>query len=147
MSKISNSLDILLELQNQSKVNKTSKTSTASNNNQTASFADIWAKVQKQQQEWDQLMDELDIAQYKLALSDRFWSSQADANKHLRNYAQRHQKEITQKNLADVTSAIMHLRQLNSGFNANIDPEMAKNVEKKLQSAMNEIIASTIKTF
>ena len=153
MSTVNNGLDMLLELQALAAKNKsnnasrTSKSTANTDNSQTKSFAEIWNNIQKKQAEWDQLMDNLDIAQYKLALSDSFWSSQADSTKHLRNYTLRHQKQITQKNLADVTSAIAHLRQLNTTLNGNVDPEMTKAVEKKLQSALNDIIASTIKSF
>lgn len=155
MSAINSNLDILLELQaasaksqseGTSRTSGTTKTKTAAGQ-QSASFADIWNNIQKKQAEWDQLMDKIDMAQYKLALTDSFWSSQADYTKHLRNYTQRHQKEITQKNLADVTTAIAHLRQLNTTLNGNVNPELTKNIEQKLQSALNDIIASTIKTF
>ena len=152
MSTINNNFNALLELQALAAKNKQTSTTddaakknTADGNTQTKSFADVWRNVQEKQKEWDQLMDKIDLAQYELALADKFWSSQADSGKHLRSYVQRHQKQLTQKNLADVTTAVAHLQQLNTALNGNIDPKLAKELESKLQSAMNDIIASSIK--
>ena len=154
MSTINNNLDALWELQalaaknkQASKTGNTSEKNSADGSKQTASFADIWSNIQEKQKEWNQLMDKIDMAQYELALADKFWSSQADSGKHLRNYVQRHQKSITQKNLADITTAIDHLRYLNSSFSGSVDPQLTRELEQKLQSAMNEIVTSSIKYF
>ena len=87
MSTVNNGLDMLLELQALAAKNKsnnsgrTSKSTANADGSQTKSFAEIWNNIKKKQAEWDQLMDNLDIAQYKLALSDSFWSSQADSTR------------------------------------------------------------------
>ena len=36
------------------------------------SFSEVFAKMQEEQDKWDALMDQVDIAQYKLALADSF---------------------------------------------------------------------------
>ena len=63
------------------------------------SFNEVLAKMQKEQDDWDALMDQVDIAQYKLALTDSFWSSQADPKKHISNYLERHQGKIGTESL------------------------------------------------
>ena len=78
------------------------------------SFSDVLAKMQKEQDDWDALMDQVDIAQYKLALADSFWCSQADPKKHISNYLERHQGKIGTESLEKLSENISMLNHLNS---------------------------------
>ena len=78
------------------------------------SFNEVLAKMQKEQDDWDALMDQVDIAQYKLALTDSFWCSQADPKKHISNYLERHQGKIGLESLEKLSENISMLNHLNS---------------------------------
>ena len=78
------------------------------------SFSDVLAKMQKEQDEWDELMDKVDIAQYKLALADSFWCDQADPKKYISSYYERHQGKIGTESLAKLSENISMLNHLNS---------------------------------
>ena len=78
------------------------------------SFNEVLAKMQKEQDDWDALMDQVDIAQYKLALTDSFWCSQADPKKHISNYLERHQGKIGTESLEKLSENISMLNHLNS---------------------------------
>ena len=77
-------------------------------------FNEVLAKMQKEQDDWDALMDKVDIAQYKLALADSFWCSQADPKKHISNYLERHQGKIGTESLEKLSENISMLNHLNS---------------------------------
>ena len=78
------------------------------------SFNDVLAKMQKEQDEWDELMDKVDIAQYKLALADSFWCDQADPKKYISSYYERHQGKVGMDALAKLSENISMLNHLNS---------------------------------
>lgn len=78
------------------------------------SFNEVLAKMQKEQDDWDALMDQVDIAQYKLALADSFWCDQADPKKYISSYVERHQGKIGTESLAKLSENISMLNHLNS---------------------------------
>ena len=78
------------------------------------SFNDVLAKMQKEQDDWEALMDQVDIAQYKLALADSFWCSQADSRKHISSYLKRHQGQMGTEALEKLSDNISMLNHLNS---------------------------------
>ena len=79
------------------------------------SFSAVMAKMEQEQKKWDALMDQVDVAQYKLALADSFWCEQADPRKHIRNYLERHQGQVGTEalgKLAENVSLLNHLHNL-----------------------------------
>ncbi|MBQ1868456.1 hypothetical protein [Selenomonas sp.] len=145
---VNNSMDVLASLQALAARKSTAaeRGSAASNAGQE-SFADVWAQVKKEQQEWKETLDAVDLAQYKLSLADSFWSDRTKANKYLRNYVQRQQRSINQQNLTEITKNIAWLNQLNmSGvLNGNIDTEAAQAAGKTIQTALQGLIVQNIK--
>ena len=144
---VNNSMDALASLQ--ALVAKKSQklgSSTAAKAGQ-ASFADVWEQVKKEQQEWKETLDAVDLAQYKLSLADSFWSDRTKANQYLRNYVQRQQRSINQQNLTEITKDIAWLNQLNmSGLlNGSIDSEAASAAGKTIQTALQGLILQNIK--
>ncbi|MCR5438362.1 MAG: hypothetical protein K6F01_02785 [Selenomonas sp.] len=144
---MNNSMDALASLQALvAKKKQKSGSSTAAKAGQ-ASFADVWDQVKKEQQEWKETLDAVDLAQYKLSLADSFWSDRTKANQYLRNYVQRQQRSINQQNLTEITKNIAWLNQLNmSGvLNGNIDSEAASAAGKTIQTALQGLILQNIK--
>ncbi len=144
---VNNSMDALASLQALvAKKKQKSGSSTAAKAGQ-ASFADVWDQVKKEQQEWKETLDAVDLAQYKLSLADSFWSDRTKANQYLRNYVQRQQRSINQQNLTEITKNIAWLNQLNmSGvLNGNIDSEAASAAGKTIQTALQGLILQNIK--
>ena len=89
---VNNSMDVLASLQAlAAKKNNASGSSTAAKEGK-ASFADVWNQVKKEQQEWKETLDAVDLAQYKLSLADSFWSDRTKSNQYLRSYVQRQQR-------------------------------------------------------
>lgn len=144
---VNNSIDALASLQALvAKKSQKSGSSTAAKAGQ-ASFADVWNQVKKEQQEWKETLDAVDLAQYKLSLADSFWSDCTKANQYLRNYVQRQQRSINQQNLTEITKDIAWLNQLNmSGLlNGSIDSEAASAAGKTIQTALQGLILQNIK--
>ena len=144
---MNNSMDVLASLQAlAAKKNNASGSSTAAKEGQ-ASFADVWNQVKKEQQEWKETLDAVDLAQYKLSLADSFWSDRTKSNQYLRSYVQRQQRSINQQNLTEITKNIAWLNQLNmSGvLNGNIDSEAASAAGKTIQTALQGLILQNIK--
>jgi len=144
---VNNSMDALASLQALvAKKSQKSGSSTAAKAGQ-ASFADVWEQVKKEQQEWKETLDAVDLAQYKLSLADSFWSDRTKANQYLRNYVQRQQRSINQQNLMEITKDIAWLNQLNmSGLlNGSIDSEAASAAGKTIQTALQGLILQNIK--
>ncbi|MCR5176945.1 MAG: hypothetical protein K6C05_08880 [Anaerovibrio sp.] len=148
MSRIDNGMDMLLQLQALAKNNSksTSTTTKTQSGTGTKSFAEIWQNINKQQKEFESIMDTVDIAQYKLSLQDAFWSNQADAMKYLRNYTQRHQQAYTQQTIGLITTGVFKLQQLKSGMNYNMDPKLSQELSNQLQSALTGLMMSNIQT-
>lgn len=108
------------------------------------SFNDVLAKMQKEQDEWDELMDKVDIAQYKLALADSFWCDQADPKKYISSYYERHQGKIGTESLAKLSENISMLNHLNSlgVLKGSVsDMEMAK-LNRKFSAAYASMMAA-----
>lgn len=108
------------------------------------SFSDVFAKMQKEQDEWDELMDKVDIAQYKLALADSFWCDQADPKKYISSYYERHQGKIGTESLAKLSENISMLNHLNSlgVLKGSVsDMEMAK-LNRKFSAAYASMMAA-----
>ena len=144
---VNNSMDVLASLQAlAAKKNNASGSSTAAKEGQ-ASFADVWNQVKKEQQEWKETLDAVDLAQYKLSLADSFWSDRTKSNQYLRSYVQRQQRSINQQNLTEITKNIAWLNQLNmSGLlNGSIDSEAALAAGKTIQTALQGLILQNIK--
>lgn len=144
---VNNSMDVLASLQAlAAKKNNASGSSTAAKEGQ-ASFADVWNQVKKEQQEWKETLDAVDLAQYKLSLADSFWSDCTKSNQYLRSYVQRQQRSINQQNLTEITKNIAWLNQLNmSGLlNGSIDSEAASAAGKTIQTALQGLILQNIK--
>lgn len=77
------------------------------------SFSEVFAKMEKEQKEWDALMDQVDIAQYKLALADSFWCEQADPKKYISSYLERHQGKAGAEALGALAQNVSLLNHLN----------------------------------
>lgn len=108
------------------------------------SFSDVLAKMKKEQDEWDELMDKVDIAQYKLALADSFWCDQADPKKYISSYYERHQGKIGTESLAKLSENISMLNHLNSlgVLKGSVsDMEMAK-LNRKFSAAYASMMAA-----
>ena len=107
-------------------------------------FGEVFAKMQEEQKKWDALMDQVDIAQYKLALADSFWCDQADPKKYISNYLERNRgKQGTEalNALAQNVSLLNHLNSLGVMKGVVSDADMTK-LNRKLQSAYASAMAA-----
>ncbi|WP_027406477.1 hypothetical protein [Anaerovibrio sp. RM50] len=153
MAFIDNSMDIMMQLNSLmgnsaiSNIAKSSKSTSATETEESKSFADVWSKIQKEQQEFEDILDKVDLAQYQLSLQDAFWSSQADAMKHLRNYTQRHQRAYAQEAMGAITTGVLKLNMLNNPlYSINMDPQLTQDLSKQLQTALTEVMMSSIQS-
>ena len=78
------------------------------------SFGEVFAKMQEEQKKWDALMDQVDIAQYKLALADSFWCDQADPKKYISHYLERNRGQQGTEALNALAQNVSLLNHLNS---------------------------------
>ena len=108
------------------------------------SFGEVFAKMQKEQDKWDALMDQVDIAQYKLALTDSFWCEQADSKKHISNYLKRHQGQMgteAMEKLSENISMLNHLNSLGVLKGTISDMDMTK-LNRKFSAAYASMMAA-----
>ena len=108
------------------------------------SFSEVFAKMEEEQKKWDALMDQVDIAQYKLALADSFWCDQADPKKYISHYLERNRgKQGTEalNALAQNVSLLNHLNSLGvmNGVVSNAD---MTTLNRKLQAAYASAMAA-----
>ena len=105
-------------------------------------YKSIFAKIQKEQEEWDAKMKELDIAQYKIEAMDSFWSDRHKYNNLAYRYALREQQAQNQKSINSLVSDITSLQRLNlTGLaNGDIDAESAVELNKSLNTALQSVV-------
>ena len=132
-------LSALQALAAKSGAGKTEKTAAAQD-----SFGEVFAKMQEEQEKWDALMDQVDIAQYKLALADSFWCEQADPKKHISSYLERHQGKTGTEALdalAQNVSLLNHLNDLGVLQGTVSSAEMTA-LNRKFQTAYASMMAA-----
>lgn len=113
-------------------------------------YQDIWAKVQKEQEEWDKTLNEYDLTKYKLSLMDSFWSdSTRKTQDYLYSYYKRQQKAINQQAINEIAQNIAWLNQLNNSglLNGNIDTEAAQATSKALTTALQTTVLASIRNY
>ncbi|MBE6095251.1 MAG: hypothetical protein E7199_07265 [Schwartzia succinivorans] len=93
---------------------KTASGRTEKQTEEKDSFSEVLAKMEEEQKKWDELMDRVDIAQYKLALADSFWSEQADPKKYISSYIERRQGKHGTEALNALAQNVSMLNHLNS---------------------------------
>ena len=145
------SMETLLALQNlaaKSYKSKESKLETKTGDGE--SYQDIWAKVKKEQEEWDKTLNEYDLTKYKLGLMDSFWSdSRKKTQDYMYSYYKRQQRAINQQSINEIAQNIAWLNQLNNSglLNGSIDTEAAQATGKALKSALQTTVLASIRNF
>ena len=145
------SMETLLALQNlaaKSYKSKESKLETKTGDGE--SYQDIWAKVKKEQEEWDRTLNEYDLTKYKLGLMDSFWSDSRKKTKdYMYSYYKRQQRAINQQSINEIAQNIAWLNQLNNSglLNGSIDTEAAQATGKALKSALQTTVLASIRNF
>ena len=145
------SMETLLALQNLAAKSYKSTTATKKKDTEnTDSYSDIWAKVQKEQEEWDKTLNEYDLTKYKLSLMDSFWSdSTRKTQDYLYSYYKRQQRTLNQQAINEIAQNISWLNQLNNSglLNGNIDTEAAQATSKALTTALQTTVLASIKNY
>ncbi len=145
------SMETLLALQNlaaKSYKSKESKLETKTGDGE--SYQDIWAKVKKEQEEWDKTLNEYDLTKYKLGLMDSFWSdSRKKTQDYMYSYYKRQQRAINQQSINEIAQNIAWLNQLNNSglLNGSIDTEAAQATGKALKTALQTTVLASIRNF
>ena len=105
-------------------------------------YKSVFAKIQKEQEEWDAKMKELDIAQYKIEAMDSFWSDRHKYNNLAYRYALREQQSQNQKAINSLVSDITSLQRQNlTGLaNGDIDAKSAVELNKSLNTALQSVV-------
>ena len=114
------------------------------------SYQDIWAKVKKEQEEWDKTLNEYDLTKYKLGLMDSFWAdSRSKTQDYLYSYYKRQQRSLNQQAINEVAQNIAWLNQLNNSglLNGSIDTEAAQATGKALTAALQTTMLTSIRNF
>ncbi|BEU86749.1 hypothetical protein TAMA11512_02130 [Selenomonas sp. TAMA-11512] len=75
-------------------------------------FDALFENFRKEQEAFDSLLNEVDMARYKLALADHFWSGKNNAMKHLESCMRRMQKRQAQERLTTLLLHWSHLHML-----------------------------------
>lgn len=142
-------LDTLLTLQKLA-AKKSAPTVKQAKTEAEESFAEVWNKVKKEQEEWDKTLNEYDLTRYKLGLMDSFWAdSRKKTQDYLYSYYKRQQQSLNQQAINEVAKNIAWLNQLNNSgiLNGNIDTEAAQATGKALQTALKTTMLASIRNF
>lgn len=148
MSQIS--METLLALQNlTAKTYKSKESKLETKTGDGESYQDIWAKVKKEQEEWDKTLNEYDLTKYKLGLMDSFWSDSRKTQDYMYSYYKRQQRAINQQSINEIVQNIAWLNQLNNSglLNGSIDTEAAQATGKALKSALQTTVLASIRNF
>ena len=144
-------LEALLALQKLAdKSYKRTDTSKQNKTDEGESYKDIWAKVKKEQEEWDKTLNEYDLTKYKLGLMDSFWAdSRSKTQNYLYSYYKRQQRSLNQQAINEVAQNIAWLNQLNNSglLNGSIDTEAAQATGKALTAALQTTMLASIRNF
>ena len=102
------------------------------------SFRDVLQTVQKERDEFDAVLDKVDLAQYQLSLADSFWSGKNNSAKYLRNYTLRHQQNLLANNLTNIVQSIGTLNNLSTAlaFGTTTSAASLKTLNKQLTSTL-----------
>ena len=114
------------------------------------SYQDIWAKVKKEQEEWDKTLNEYDLTKYKLGLMDSFWAdSRSKTQDYLYSYYKRQQRSLNQQSINEIARNIAWLNQLNNSglLNGSIDTEAAQATGKALKTALQTTVLASIRNY
>lgn len=145
------SMETLLALQNlAAKTYKSKESKLETKTGDGESYRDIWAKVKKEQEEWDKTLNEYDLTKYKLGLMDSFWSdSRKKTQDYMYSYYKRQQRAINQQSINEIAQNIVWLNQLNNSglLNGNIDTEAAQATGKALKTALQTTVLASIRNF
>ena len=145
------SMETLLALQNlAAKTYKSKESKLKTKTGDGESYQDIWAKVKKEQEEWDRTLNEYDLTKYKLGLMDSFWSdSRKKTQDYMYSYYKRQQRAINQQSINEIAQNIAWLNQLNNSglLNGSIDTEAAQATGKALKSALQTTVLASIRNF
>ena len=145
------SMETLLALQNlAAKTYKSKESKMETKTGDGESYQDIWAKVKKEQEEWDRTLNEYDLTKYKLGLMDSFWSdSRKKTQDYMYSYYKRQQRAINQQLINEIAQNIAWLNQLNNSglLNGSIDTEAAQATGKALKSALQTTVLASIRNF
>ena len=144
-------LEALLALQKLAdKSYKRTDTSKQNKTDEGESYKDIWAKVKKEQEEWDKTLNEYDLTKYKLGLMDSFWADgRRKTQDYLYSYYKRQQRSLNQQAINEVAQNIAWLNQLNNSglLNGSIDTEAAQVTGKALTAALQTTMLTSIRNF
>ena len=144
-------LEALLALQKLAdKSYKRTDTSKKNKTDEGESYKDIWAKVKKEQEEWDKTLNEYDLTKYKLGLMDSFWADgRRKTQDYLYSYYKRQQRSLNQQAINEVAQNIAWLNQLNNSglLNGSIDTEAAQATGKALKTALQTTVLASIRNF
>ena len=145
------SMETLLALQNlAAKTYKRKESKLETKTGDGESYQDIWAKVKKEQEEWDKTLNEYDLTKYKLGLMDSFWSdSRKKTQDYMYSYYKRQQRAINQQSINEIAQNIAWLNQLNNSglLNGSIDTEAAQATGKALKTALQTTVLASIRNF
>lgn len=145
------SMETILALQNlASKSYKSKESRLETKTGEGESYQDIWAKVKKEQEEWDKTLNEYDLTKYKLGLMDSFWSDgRSKTQDYLYSYYKRQQRSLNQQAINEVVQNIAWLNQLNNSglLNGSIDTEAAQATSKALTTALQTTVLASIKNY
>ena len=145
------SMETLLALQNlAAKTYKSKESKLETKTGDGESYQDIWAKVKKEQEEWDKTLNEYDLTKYKLGLMDSFWSdSRKKTQDYMYSYYKRQQRAINQQSINEIAQNIAWLNQLNNSglLNGSIDTEAAQATSKALKTALQTTVLASIRNF
>ncbi len=145
------SMETLLALQNlAAKTYKSKESKLKTKTGDGESYQDIWAKVKKEQEEWDKTLNEYDLTKYKLGLMDSFWSdSRKKTQDYMYSYYKRQQRAINQQSINEIAQNIAWLNQLNNSglLNGSIDTEAAQATGKALKTALQTTVLASIRNF
>ncbi|SEH26534.1 hypothetical protein [Selenomonas sp. KH1T6] len=138
-------LKYLQQLQNLANNAVSSATSARNATKQTDDeddYQSIFTRIQKEQEDWDAKMKELDIAQYKIQAMDSFWTGSHKYQNLAYKYALREQQNQNQQAINSLVFHISDLQRMNFAdlANGNIDAKSAVELHKSLNTALQSAV-------
>lgn len=109
-------------------------------------YQSIFKKMQREQQDWDAKMKELDVAQYKIQAMDSFWTGNHKYQNLAYKYTLREQQSQNQQAINSLVFHISDLQRMNFADLANgeVDVKSAVELHKSLNTALQSAVMLSV---
>ena len=137
------SLQLLQQLQATGQSSKKEKDSTTA---EGADYRSVLAKIEAEEKEWQQTLDNYDRAKAVLSMADSFWAGKTEHQDYMLKYMQRQQQQENQQSLNSLMTHLMTLQRANfsAARSGTLDADSAFTINQQINKALQGTFMLTV---